>query len=140
VGLIVVAGGLAYFAAAHCSTLVRIALGVAIGGALVNSIEDTLTGSVTDFLGMSTIGIWSAGDISLWPAILVIGMAWAANPRAVGGFPSWMIVAVWGCQIAIDAVVLQQRVLLEEATFALVTCLLAAVTARVVRFRRSSSF
>jgi lipoprotein signal peptidase len=134
VGLIVVAGGIAYFAAAHCSSLVRIALGIAIGGALANAIEDILTGSVTDFVGISAIGsIWSAGDVSMWTAILVIGVAWAANPRAVAGFPRWMIIAVWGGQIAID-VLLHEQGPLKFAIVALVACLLAAVTARVVRF------
>ena len=136
VGVLVIGGVLAYFAAAHCSLLVRIALGVAIGGALLNAIEDIAVGSVTDFVGIHTMGIWSAGDLTMWPAIVVIGMAWAADPHAVGGFPSWMILVVWAGQIVINVIYCSQGPL-EFAIVALTACILAALVARVVGSRRS---
>lgn len=127
-GVIVIGGLLAFFSAGHCSLIVRVASGVAIGGALMNAIEDVATGTVTDFVGVHTMGIWSAGDLSLWLAFIVASVAWAANPRAVGGFPRWMVLFVWSGQVVIDVIDFSQAHL-ELAVAGLMACVLAALIA-----------
>jgi lipoprotein signal peptidase len=129
-GVIVVGSVFALFLAAHCSLIVRIASGVAIGGALMNATEDVATGSVTDFVGIHTMGIWSAGDLSLWPALLVISVAWAASPRAVGGLPSWMVLTVWGGLVVIDLISYSQA-RLELAAGGFAACILATLIAHL---------
>ncbi len=129
-GVIVMGFVYLFLMAAHCSLIVRIASGVAIGGALMNAIEDVATGSVTDFVGIHTMGIWSAGDLTIWPAIFVVSVAWAANPRAVGGLPRWMILAVWGGLVVIGLIPYSQP-RLELAAGGLVASVLAALIAHL---------
>ena len=44
------------------SGLLRAAVGIGVGGMLANAVELLLSGSVTDFIGVHTSGVWSAGD------------------------------------------------------------------------------
>ena len=72
------------------SALPEILAGVFLGGALANALEAQVIGSVTDFLGVSGSGTYSAGDIardigaSLLPiAVIQVGRAQHRTPRSV---------------------------------------------------------
>ncbi len=61
----------------------RIAFGTALGGAVANAVDYSVTGSVTDFLGIGTLGIWSTGDISIFLGLLAIVVGGMARPEAL---------------------------------------------------------
>jgi hypothetical protein len=57
------------------SALPEIMAGLFIGGGLANVLELQATGSVTDFLGIQALGIYSAGDIAIDTASSLLPIA-----------------------------------------------------------------
>ena len=68
----------------------ELSIGFLIGGVLANGVELASLGAVTDFVGIRTAGIYSAGDltmtagIGLLPFLVYQGMPRAAGNRRVG--------------------------------------------------------
>lgn len=62
---------------------VRIAFGIVFGGALANAFEYGVVGSVTDFIGIRALGIWSVGDICILLGLFAIGATGMVRPEAL---------------------------------------------------------
>lgn len=70
----------------------RLAFGIAFGGAFANAGEYSIAGSVTDFVGIASLGIWSAGDICTLLGLLAIAAGGIARPEALArGAKRWHV-------------------------------------------------
>ena len=78
--------------------------GLMVGGSFANHIEAAAVGGVTDFIGIRTVGIYSAGDIGIDVGVALLPIAavnLAAEYRVSFRLPLGVVVAVFVMLIAL---------------------------------------
>jgi lipoprotein signal peptidase len=80
------------------SRLLDSVLGLVLGGALANQLEVLIIGSVTDFIGIRTIGVGSAGDL-----LMDVGLS--LGPVAVARFEEGISRRAFNCALVYAVVV-----------------------------------